>query len=103
MARNVARYAVTYGLLGCYMPDSGPDTVAFSTRRDMAAYLRSELAFYEMPLRLLRDVRLRRLWGFISRNGSSVAHFSLEHKGCSLRFDGLTEEEWNEYNPDEDR
>jgi len=78
------------------MPDSVSGPVEFATRREFAEYIRSELDFYEMPASLFREVKLRKLWAFIRRNGASVAHFSLDHKGYSLSFEGLTEEEFKQ-------
>lgn len=89
----VARYSVSYGLAGCYMPDTVSGPLTFSTRRELAAFIRDELAAYDMPASLIREVRLRRLWGFVKQRGASVAHFSLEHRGYSLAFHGLTEGE----------
>jgi hypothetical protein len=40
-------------------------------------------------------VKIRRLWRFISRHGSSSAHFNLDiGNGEYLFFSGLTEEEY---------
>lgn len=94
MARPVARYAVTFGLTGCYMPDSHEGAHEFHTRRDLAAFIRGELEVFDLPRSLFREVRINRLWAFIKRNGSSSAHFSLTHNGHSLSFHGLTEEEF---------
>jgi predicted metal-dependent RNase len=42
----------------------------------------------------IRDVNVRRLWGFIARHGSSTAHFYItDGKHNVLSFHGLTEEE----------
>ena len=94
MARPVARYAVTFGLAGCYMPDSHDGAFECATRRELADLIRSELEVYELPKSLFREVRINRLWSCIKRNGSSSAHFSLIHDGHSLSFHGLTEEEF---------
>lgn len=96
MARNPARYAVTYGLSGCYMPDSHLGAFEFNSRRDLAQFIRDELAAHDMPAALFRDAKIRRLWGLIRHNGSSVAHFSLQHGAYELAFHGLTESEFNE-------
>jgi hypothetical protein len=41
------------------------------------------------------DVKIRRLWRFIARHGSSSAHFNLDiGNGEYLFFSGLTEEEY---------
>jgi hypothetical protein len=93
MARNTADYAITFGLSGCYMPDSGPHTISCATRAELANAIRAELENYDFPASLFREVRIRRLWSFITRNGSSVAHFHLSHGGHTLAFHGLTKAE----------
>ena len=96
MPRHVARYVVTFGLSGCYMPDSNSGPMEFTTRRGLAAFIRSELETYEMPAYLFRDVNITRLWRHIAQHGSSSLHFSLDHKGYSLGFHGLTDAEFDE-------
>lgn len=99
--RHLARYAVTYGLSGCYMPDSHLGAVEFATRREFTAFIRDELKFYEMPARLFRDVNMRNLWRRIARHGSSSAHFSLRHGAYELAFHGLTESEYAQQSAEE--
>jgi len=93
MARNIARYSISYGLSGCYMPDSVNGPYFAATRKELAALIRAELEFFDMPASLFREVHITRLWQFIRHNGSSVMHFQLNHKGNTLAFHGLTEEE----------
>ncbi len=92
--KEPARYSVSYGLSGCYLPDSHSGPYAFWTRRELAAFIRHEIEFYEMPKALFREVRINRLWAFIKQHGSSSAHFRLVHGGYELAFHGLTEEEF---------
>ena len=89
-----ARYAVTFGLSGCYMPDSHCGVHEFMSRRELASFIRGELELFDMPAALVRDVKLRRLWRFIQQHGSSTAHFRLVHKANELAFHGLTEDEY---------
>lgn len=96
-----ARYTVTYGLHGCYMPDSNMGAIEFDTRKAFASFIRSELETYDMPASLFRDVKITRLWAHIQRHGSSVAHFALTHKGYELAFHGLTEAEYEQANAEE--
>jgi len=96
MPKHTARYAVTFGLSGCYMPDSHDGAFEVTTRRELASLIRGELETYDMPASLFREVRIARLWRFIKRHGSSSAHFSLVHGGNELAFHGLTEQEYNE-------
>ena len=92
--RNPARYAITYGLEGCYMPDSHAGVYEVHTRRELAHLIRELLSMYDMPASLFRDVRINRLWSFIKRHGSSTAHFHLSHGANALSFHGLTAEEY---------
>ena len=95
MTQKIARYAITNGLSGCYMPDCQHGAFEFHTRKDLASYIRSALAELDMPASLFKEVRISRLWSFIQHNGSSCAHFRLEHNGYELAFHGLTEDEFN--------
>lgn len=96
MSRPVARYAVTFGLQGCYMPYSHNGVFEVTTRRELAAFIREELRVCDLPACLFREVRITRLWAFIKRYGSSTAHFSLCHGSNVLQFHGLTEEEYTQ-------
>jgi hypothetical protein len=102
MTQAIARYTVTFGLTGCYLPDSVNPPVELATRAELAQFIRDELAFYDMPACLFREVHIRRLWRFIQFAGSSSsAHFSLSHKAVTLSFHGLTEEEFSAQSDDE--
>lgn len=96
--KQPARYSVTFGLSGCYMPDSHEGAHEFHTRAELASFIRSELQVFDMPASLFRDVRISRLWSFIQRNGSSSAHFRLCHGANELAFSGLTADEFNAEN-----
>ena len=96
MSKKIARYSVSYGLSGCYMPDSVSFGMEFTRRRDLAQFIRDELEFYDMPACLFREVNVRRLWQAIMRHGSSSYGFYLDHKENVLHFHGLTEDEFNE-------
>ena len=97
MANNPARYAVTFGLVGCYLPDSEPWAFEAATRRELADIVRSQIEFHEFPKASFGQVGIRRLWAFIKRNGSSVAHFSIQHGAYEIGFHGLTESEFSEH------
>lgn len=43
---------------------------------------------------LFREVKIRDLWRFIQRHGSSSAHFSIRYRAHEIAFHGLTEEEF---------
>jgi len=96
MPKPVARYAITFGLSGCYMPDSHGGAHEFTTRKELADMIRSELETYNMPASLFREVRIRPLWAHIKRHGASSASFSLIHGSNALEFHGLTEAEFIE-------
>ena len=89
----IARYAQSSGLSGCYMPDSVYGPIIWTTRREMMADIRAAIEFAEFPAYTIQQVKARKLWAFIKRNGSSVAHFSISHKGREIAYHGLTEEE----------
>jgi hypothetical protein len=93
---TIARYAVTFGLSGCYMPDSHFGTFEIVRRSDLAAVIRNYIRLADLPASLMRDVKITRLWSFIKQHGSSTAHFRLVYKGYELAFHGLTEDEYNE-------
>lgn len=96
MPRHIARYTVTSGLAGCYLPDSASGPMEFHTRKALASYIREELTSHDFPEHLFASVGIRGLWNWISRHGSSIAHFRIEHKGREIAFHGLTEDEFNE-------
>ena len=100
-SKHVARYAVTFGLQGCYMPDSHEGAHEFTTRRELASFIRNELRVFDMPASAFDRVGIRALWRFIKRNGSSAAHFSIAHGANALSFHGLTEEEFAQQNEEE--
>ena len=93
---TAARYAITFGLAGLYMPDSHDGAYEFYSRRELAAFIRSELETYDLPKSLFRDAHVRRLWRFIKRHGSSSAHFTLCHGDHELAFHGLTDDEYRQ-------
>lgn len=101
MAQKIARYAITFGLQGCYMPDSHDGAHEFSTRKELAEFIRDELRVYDLPVSLFRQVKIRNLWRFIQRNGSSCAHFSLTHGANALSFHGLTADEFEQQTAEE--
>lgn len=90
---RVAHYAVTFGLQGCYMPDSGPDLLSCTTRKSLGDAIRYEIEFYGFPKACIRQVSLRKLWSFIRVHGSSAAHFHIAHKHNAISFNGLTQAE----------
>lgn len=77
------------------MPDYNSGPTFATTRRDLANIIRYEIERMDWPASMFAEVKIRRLWSFIARNGSSVAHFSLQRAGYELAFHGLTEEEFN--------
>jgi hypothetical protein len=93
MKTPVARYAVTFGLSGCYLPDSHFGPIVCTTRRELMQTIRAEIESAGFPACTIRQVKATRLWQFIKRNGSSVAHFSVTHGAHEIGFHGLTEAE----------
>jgi hypothetical protein len=96
MPKHIARYAITNGLAGCFMPDHHSGAYEFATRRELAAEIRSQIETQGWPASMFAEVKIRRLWGFIARNGSSVAHFSITRDGYEIAFHGLTEDEYKQ-------
>lgn len=95
MARQVACYSVSFGLAGCYLPDSISDPIVCNTRKEFAETIREYLRMYDLPAYLFQEVGIRRLWRLIRKFGSSTAHFNLNHGPNVLSFHGMTEEEAN--------
>ena len=98
---QLARYAITTGLHGLYMPDSHLGAFEANTRRGLMDQIRYAIEFADFPKSSVREVKARRLWSFIKRHGSSTAHFTIVHKGQEIAFHGLTEEEFNQQSEEE--
>lgn len=91
-----AQYSISFGLDGCYLPDSHYGTFQAESRRELVSMIQNSLSFYDLPKSLIRTIKINKLWAFIKNYGSSSAHFSIYHKGYRLSFSGLTESEFNE-------
>jgi hypothetical protein len=100
---TVARYSVTSGLAGCYMPDNCGGPREFTRRTDLADAIRYEIEFQEWPASCIKQVKLTDLWKFIKHNGSSSAHFAIHHKQYVIEFHGLTEDEYNQQVAEDDQ
>lgn len=96
--KQPARYAVTFGLAGCYLPDYHAGAHECHTRAELANLIRDTLRLLDLPASLFDDVKIRRLWRFIATHGSSTAHFNLHHREHVLSFHGLTENEYHQAN-----
>lgn len=92
--KTIARYSVTSGLRGLYMPDNYSGPFLATTRRELMSQIRSELEMADFPKSAIRQIKARRLWSFIKRHGSSTAHFAIYHQDREVSFHGLTEEEY---------
>lgn len=96
-------FNLTFGLQGCYMPDSSYGPHAVSRRKDLIGAVRDTL---EMLLdqeddwsvaRCMRDVNWTKLWSQARRHGTSSIHFCIAtSKHNMLEFHGMTEEEYLE-------
>lgn len=102
MAKHVARYTVTNGLAGCYMPDCHHGAIEFTTRKALADYIRYEIESLEFPANTFAQANLRNVWRHIARYGSSSAHFSIQHNGYELAFHGLTDAEFEQAQAEND-
>jgi hypothetical protein len=93
-----AYFGLSFGLSGCYMPDSHYGCFAITTRRELVALIKDALSSYDLPASLIRDVKINRLFDWGKRNGFSSMHFDLTHKGSALHFGGMTQAEYEEAN-----
>jgi hypothetical protein len=96
MSKPVARYTITSGLAGCYMPGSNSGPQEYTSRKELADAIRYEIESQDWPAYLFREVCIRNLWAHIKRYGSSSAHFRIQHGAHEIAFHGLTEEEYSE-------
>jgi len=95
MAKGVYRANYSFGLYGCYMPDfSFP--VEFKRRKDFVAFVKGELAFYDIPASAIKQIPFKRVWGHVAAHGGSSVHCSIDYKGNTLAFIGLTDEEFKQ-------
>lgn len=96
-------FNLTFGLQGCYMPDSYYGPHAVSRRKDLVSAVRETL---EMLLDqegdrsvagCMRQVDWTRLWSQAKRHGTSSIHFCIAtSKHNMLEFHGMTEAEYLE-------
>ena len=97
------RFSIMSGMDG-YMPNytSGPFIV--HTRKDFAAILRDELEMLNYPANRIRDFGIRRAWRFVQNVGDgSSCHLSCDdHNHECLRVNGLTEQEYDEMEAQQD-
>jgi hypothetical protein len=97
MTHVTAYYKTGFGLSGCYLDDSQGGAVSFSTRRDLADAIRSELEAYDMPASCFAEVGIRRLWrAIVNAKSASRYTFHIHHGAHVLTFYGLTEREYLE-------
>jgi hypothetical protein len=87
-------FSLSFGLAGCYMPDSHFGSYVVTTRRDMVLTIKAALEFYDMPKSAIRQVKWSRLWSKAKRYGTSSIHFDITHGGNALHFGGMTQAEW---------
>ncbi len=90
---TIARYSITTGLAGCYLPNGGPYLMTARTRGELADSIREEITGQGFPKATFAQANIKELWGRIKRHGSSCQHFSIEHGAYEIAFHGLTEEE----------
>lgn len=96
-------FNLTYGLQGCYMPDSSYGPYAVCRRKDLIAAVRDTLEFLEAPKSAMRQVDWRRLWASAKRHGTSSIHFCIAtDRHNMLEFHGMTEAEYLEAEAEND-
>lgn len=87
-------YSVTSGLAGCYLADNASGPYHFSTRRELADFIRDEIEFKGFPANTFEQAHIRRLWsGITFARSASSYHFSIQHDGREIAFQGLTRAE----------
>ena len=89
-------FTLTYGLQGCYMPDSHEGPYAVTRRKDLVSTVRYILDLYDAPKSAIKQVKWRDVWAHAKRHGTSSLHFCIatdQHN--MLKFHGLTEEEYD--------
>ena len=86
--------SVTFGLAGCYLPDSVSGPIECSTRKELAELIRNELDVFDLPASLFREANIKRAWRHIAKHGGSSVHINLHHKANVLSFNGLTDDEF---------
>ena len=90
-------FSLTYGLQGCYMPDSHFGPYHCRTRGGIAYAIRETLATLDVAPSRIRQVALRRLWAQAKRTGTSSIHFAIATDAHNmLEFHGMTEAEYLE-------
>ncbi|MBR1173880.1 hypothetical protein JQ617_07935 [Bradyrhizobium sp. KB893862 SZCCT0404] len=95
-------FTISYGLQGCYMPDSHFGPFAVTRRKDLVNAMRDALEFYEAPKSRLREVSWSKLWSTAKRHGTSSVHFCIATDDHNMvEFHGLTEAEFNEHNKED--
>ena len=93
----IARYTITSGLSGCYMPNNVSNAQAYKTRKELADAIRSEIECQDFPKSAFNQVRIRNLWSkIVYADSASSMHFSIEHGAFEIAFHGMTEEEYND-------
>ena len=93
----VGYFSVTYGLQGCYLPDSDAGAYRVTRRKDLLETFRDICRMYDVPEYRLRDVRWMRVWHHIKQHDASSLHFCIAtDKHNMLEFHGMTEAEYEE-------
>lgn len=98
---TTARFAITYGMNGTYMPDWHGGAFEATTRRELAAVIRDTIRLLDLPANLFEQVKIQRLWKFIKYHGTSSAHVYLHHGNYVLAFSGLTDDEFDAHEREE--
>jgi hypothetical protein len=102
MTAKTSYFMISFGLQGCYMPDSYTGAYSATTRREIVAALKDAIDFYDFPKTSIRQVSLKRLWDHAKKHGTSSLHFCIGHKHNMIEFHGLTKSEYDEHNENYD-
>jgi len=93
---TTARYTITSGLAGCYLPNSASAPQAYHSRRELADAIRAEIEYQSFPKSAFAQAQVRNLWRKIVHvDSASSMHFSIEHGAYEIAFHGMTQEEFD--------
>lgn len=103
-------FTLTYGLQGCYMPDSHFGPYAVTTRSGITYAVRETLSMLlgqegdKSVDSCMRQVSWKRLWAQAKRSGTSSIHFCIATSDHNmLEFHGLTQEGYEQAEKEQDQ
>lgn len=97
------KFQVMSGIPG-YMPNYHGGPYIARTRKDLAGQLREELEMLNYPANRFSDFNIRRMWRLVqfAKSGSGCHASCDEHNGKQMEICGLTDDEFDEMEAQED-